>query len=109
MAEILLNKKLLAREMEKFDFPGGEKRDKINKIINGWQIALKDRDLNKTKEKEIQGQFLSKFFGGILGYTTQIDGLEIYTMKQEPSTEIDAATPDGSLDFYGQENITRLV
>ena len=55
----MLNRRLLARELGNFDFPGGEKRDKINKIIIGWQIALKDYNLNKTKEKEIQGQFLS--------------------------------------------------
>jgi len=105
----LFNKRLLAREMEKFDFPSGEQRDKINKIIKGWQIALKDHDLDKTKEKEIQGQFLSKFFCGILGYTAQTDGFETYTIKQEPSTEVDATNPDGSLGFYGSENITRAV
>ncbi len=44
-----------------------------------------------------------------MGYTTQIDGNEIYTMKQEPSTEVDATNPDGSLGFYGSENITRIV
>ncbi|MBU0579370.1 hypothetical protein KJ628_05405 [Patescibacteria group bacterium] len=49
----LFNKKLLAQQIARYNFPSGTELEQIQKTINGWQIALKDRDLNKTKETSI--------------------------------------------------------
>jgi hypothetical protein len=65
----LINPKVLEQRLVNFDFPTGEKANRITKNIIGWQTALKDRDLTKTKEKSVQGLFLQKFFGEILGYS----------------------------------------
>ncbi|MFH1959360.1 MAG: hypothetical protein ABIJ22_03480, partial [Patescibacteria group bacterium] len=70
----LFNKKLLAQQIARYNFPSGTELEQIQKTINGWQIALKDRDLNKTKETSIQGSFLIKFFEGILEYISHTSG-----------------------------------
>lgn len=106
----LLNKRLLQSGLNDFEMPNGERLAKIYKIINGWQIALKDRDLDKTKEKSIQGVFLQKFFSEILGYTTQVEGEQEYNLIQEPTSEIDAKNPDGALGFFSKDKkIHRVV
>ena len=70
----LFNPKILKREIDQYNFPKQTTVDKHLKIIRGWQTALRDHDLEKTKEKTIQGQFLEKIFHQILGYETQVEG-----------------------------------
>jgi hypothetical protein len=92
----LFNSRLLRERMQRFSFPaGGEFKKKIN-VIAKWQKSLRDRDLSKTKEISIQGLFLSKFFGEVLGYTTQADGKKEWNLTQHPGNDIDARIPDGS-------------
>ncbi len=106
----LFNQKLLKNSIEKFLFPDENKRLKIDKIIKGWQTALKDHDLAKTKETSIQGSFFAKIFCEILGYKTQDEGLEEWTLKQEAKTEVDSKEADGSLGFYSKNaSQTRCV
>jgi len=47
---VLFNKRLLQQNIEKFNFPSGEAKQKIDEIIAGWQIAFKDHDLSKAKQ-----------------------------------------------------------
>ena len=68
----LFNKKLLTQQIARYDFPSGDKLQKIQAIIEGWQKALKDSDLGKTKEKSVQGKFLNKFFEQILHIVQQL-------------------------------------
>src|SRR5688500_17964246 len=96
----LINPKILQQRLSNFDFPTGEHAQKIAKNIIGWQTALKDRDLSKTKEKSVQGLFLQKFFGEILGYTTSAEGEGEWNLIQHPTSEVDAQEPDGSLGFF---------
>lgn len=96
----LFNKRLLLGSIEKFCFPTGDKRKKIDGIIQAWQTAFRDHDLSKAKETSLQGKFFSKFFCEILGYTMQDDGFSEWTLKQEAKTEVDGKEADGSLGFY---------
>lgn len=99
----LFNSRLLRERMQRFSFPaGGEFKKKIN-VIAKWQKSLRDSDLSKTKEISIQGLFLSKFFGEVLGYTTQADGKKEWNLTQHPGNDIDARIPDGSLGFYSSD------
>lgn len=61
----LFNKRILKERINRFSFPSGNHQKIISKIINGWQIALSQHDLEKTKEKSVQGEFLLKFFESI--------------------------------------------
>src|SRR6266567_2529578 len=106
----LFNQKLCRERIARFDFPTGEKAAEIEKIIAGWQYALKDRDLSKTKEKSVQGLFLIKFFEEVLGYASQVTSNEEWNLIQHPASEVDAQEPDGSLGFFTKgEKITKAV
>ena len=106
----LINPKILQNRLTSFDFPTGEKAQKISKIIDGWQKSLKDSDLSKTKETGIQGLFLQAFFNEILGYTVQTSGESEWNLLQHPTSEVDAQEPDGSLGFFSTEGeITKAV
>lgn len=106
----LFNKRLLLGSIEKFCFPTGDRRKKIDGIIQAWQTAFKDHDLSKAKETSLQGKFFSKFFCEILGYIMQDDGFSEWTLKQEAKTEVDGKEADGSLGFYSKNNSqTRVV
>lgn len=107
---VLINQKLLKSCVEKYSFPDGEKRQRIDEIISAWQTAFKDHDLSKAKETSLQGKFFSKFFCEILGYTMQDDGQEVWTLKQEAKTEVDGKEADGSLGYYSKTSAkTRCV
>jgi hypothetical protein len=106
----LINPKILHQRFGNFDFPTGERAEHIAKNIAGWQTALRDRDLSKTKEKSVQGLFLQKFFGDILGYLPQTGGEEEWNLVQHPTSEVDTQEPDGSLGFFTKaEQFTRAV
>ncbi len=106
----LINKRLLAQKIESFEFPTGEKQVLSKKLINGWQKALKDSDLEKTKEKTVQGKFLNTFFEEILGYTDVTIGQNEWTLIQHPRIENDSMEPDGSLGWFTKDQkLTRAV
>lgn len=106
----LINKKLVLQKIATFPFPDGEKKEGAKKLIEGWQKALKDSDLDKTKEKSVQGKFLSTFFEAILGYSDQMTGQDEWTLIQHPRIENDSKEPDGSLGFFTKDiKNTRVV
>jgi hypothetical protein len=106
----LINKKTLQNKITHFQFPQNEELEKIQKIINAWQVALKDHDLDKTKETSVQGDFLTRFFEYILGYKNRVSGEEEWNLEKEPKNEIDSQEPDGSLGLFRKEKrITRAV
>ena len=100
----LLNQKLLKSCIDKFNFPDSKKMQRINEIINGWQISFKEHDLSKAKETSIGGSFLSKFFCEILGYSMHDEGYDVWTLKPESKTEVDGKEADGSLGFYSKDS-----
>lgn len=103
----LFNKKILNQRIANYSFPTAGKAEDISKLIIGWQKALKDSDLSKTKEKSIQGKFLSVFFEQILGYQDKTSGTDQWTLVAEPKTEVDAQTADGAIGFFSKdENLT---
>ncbi|MBN1617867.1 N-6 DNA methylase, partial [Candidatus Dojkabacteria bacterium] len=98
----LFNRKILNQRLAGYVFPKGDHAVRIGKFITGWQKSLKDRDLQQTKEKSIQGKFLVIFFEEILGYQDKTKGEEEWTLVAEPKTEVDAQTADGSLGFFSK-------
>jgi type I restriction-modification system DNA methylase subunit len=109
----LLNKKLVLQKYSAYSFPEEKEYKKMRDLIEKWQYALKDRNLDKTKEKSIQGKFLSTFFEEILGYkfVTSIEKEEeIWTIIQHPNIENNTGEPDGSLGFFSNDiKDTRVV
>lgn len=106
----LINKRLLAQKIQAFEFPTGEKQALTKKLLEGWQKALKDSDLERTKEKSVQGKFLNTFFEDILGYTDVTTGQNEWTLIQHPRIEHDSMEPDGSLGWFTtDQKLTRAV
>lgn len=106
----LINRKLLNQKIQSFEFPTGDKWEEVQKLIINWQKALKDSDLEKTKEKSVQGKFLSTFFEAILDYSDVTSGNEEWTLIQHPRIENDSKEPDGSLGWFTKDKkITRAV
>lgn len=106
----LINKKLLQQKIVSFEFPSAEKLALAKKLLEGWQKALKDSDLEKTKEKSVQGKFLATFFEAILGYSDVTTGQDEWTLIQHPRIENDSKEPDGSLGWFTKDKkVTKAV
>lgn len=109
----IINKKLLQQKYNSFGFPTGEKHQKIKDLIDKWQFALKDRNLDKTNEIGVQGKFLQTFFDEILGYPydTSVAKTESeWNLKQHPQIDSGTGIPDGSLGFFTKDTSdTRVV
>lgn len=106
----LINKKLLQHKINTFEFQNSEKLNECKKLLEGWQKALKDSDLEKTKEKSVQGKFLNSFFEVLLGYQDSTMGDEEYTLIQHPRIENNRDEPDGSLGWFTKDKkLTKAV
>ncbi|ADL12069.1 Eco57I restriction-modification methylase domain-containing protein [Acetohalobium arabaticum] len=96
----LFNKQVLQTQLKNHSIPDYE--DKLD-TIRSWKRNLKS--IIGANEERLQASFLKGIFGIVLGYRdmTEADGDGEYTLEIEPSTEVDATKPDGSLGFYHQE------
>ena len=104
----LFNKKVLNRHLQNHSIKN--KEEKMDRIKN-WKVSLKEN--KRANETRLQGAFLNAIFSLILGYkgeTNTSDGK--FTMKAEPTTEVDATKPDGSLGFFeinGQDKTKAVI
>ncbi len=106
----LINKKILSHKIQSYEFPLGEKLMQTNNLLDGWIKALKDSNLDETKEKSVQGKFLSTFFESILGFTDVTTGNDEWTLIQHPRIENDGMEPDGSLGWFTKKDgLTKAV
>lgn len=71
-------------------------------IILKWKNSISDKTLFKTKEKSLQGIFLTEFFGNILGYRKCI-GNKQWNITFEQKTKADGTASDGALGFFTAE------
>ena len=74
-----------------------------------WKKAVETGDLLKTKEKTVQGKFLTDVFERVLGYTTVVSGGE-YNQEAEYTSKLDGSQADGALGYFSQTSkIVRAV
>lgn len=100
----IFNKKLLSKKLNKFNLDEIDNlKNKLEKIKK-WKYSIENSDLDKTKEKHLQGKFLEDFFCYILGYEYQI-GNKSWNLIQEQKTNIDATTPDAVLGFFKSDGV----
>jgi len=92
----LFNKKILNKHLQRYSIEN--KEDKMSRVKRWKQNLRKNKGIN---EEQLQGAFLNGIFGIILNYTDVTNAVDDrYTMKTEPSTEVDATKPDGSLGLF---------
>lgn len=100
--KVIFNKKILNNKLNNLkieDIPNWV--DRIKKI-NGWKKSIENSNINKTKEKHLQGLFFQNFFCEVLGYTNSI-GNDNWTFFQEHKTKADSTVPDGILGFFNNK------
>ena len=104
----LFNKKLLQQKIQNFtDFPEGSELERKQKILDGWIMSLKDRDLDKTKERSVEKSFLIRIFSDVLGYTDMGTGSEVFNLF--PDFTIGSMYADGALGFFSKEQSRPLA
>lgn len=89
----------LQKKMEHFQvlkIPDFEK--KLAKI-KSWQEGIKSKRILKSKEEQLQREFLTVFFGDILGYEYD-QGLKSWNLETEHKTVVDSTKADGALGFF---------
>lgn len=92
----LLNSKLVAARSQLVDL-NAENIKTARQILSQWVST----DLSKTKEKNVQAQFLIRIMSDCLGYGLQTSGQEQWNLTPEISIQGDSA--DGGLGFYSTE------
>ncbi len=75
------------------------------RIMKRWHNASAEQYLDRTKETQIQGTFMSQVFENVLGYAT-ITGTDedIYNQKQEYKSILDTSEADGGLGFFSKSS-----
>ena len=68
-------------------------------VILGWQEAIKNGSIHKTKEEALQADFLNKFFGDVLDYAYDM-GKGKWNLSKEQKTDTDNTKADGALGFF---------
>lgn len=104
----IFNKKILNNKLQNIRIDDIPRWIEKIELINRWKKSIDNSDLNRTKEKQLQGLFLKDFFCEILGYKNQI-GNDEWTFIQEQKTNIDATTPDGVLGYFTNADIKKDV
>lgn len=99
----IFNQKMLENKLNNYKIDDIEQWAEKIKIINGWKKSIERKDLNKTKEKQLQGLFFTQIFCNVLNYTNII-GNNDWTFVQETNTKADATTPDGMLGFFDNKS-----
>ncbi|KXS50187.1 MAG: Eco57I restriction endonuclease [Halanaerobium sp. T82-1] len=93
----LFNKKILDEQIHQYEIENFQEKFKV---IKDWKRNLKS--IKGVNEKGLQGSFLKGIFGNVLDYKdiTEANLEGGYTLKSEPSTEVDATNPDGALGVF---------
>ncbi len=67
-----------------------------------WKESIRNQSIIQGKEESLKGEFLAKFFGEVLNYSTQKDSGEWF-LEIEQKTP-DSKKMDGALGFFKIEN-----
>lgn len=101
MNKEIFNKRIFEGKLKNFNLKEIDQYEEKLKILNSWKYSIDNSDLNRTKEKQLQGKFLLDFFCKILNYKSMI-GRDSWSFIQEEKTKADATMPDGVLGFFSK-------
>jgi len=82
--------------------------DKKLAIIEEWQKGIASQRVIRSKEEQLQSDFLQRFFGDILEYDYS-KGLQQWHLDEEQKTLIDASKMDGALGFFSIDDAGNIV
>ena len=106
----LFNKKLLSKKLKNYDISQISNLEQSQKIIAGWKKSIGSSDLEKTREKSLQANFLIRIFSDILGYKVLGDNEE-YNLIPEKTANFGGTAPDGALGFFsaGSKDVRAVI
>jgi hypothetical protein len=96
---ILFNRKILDKYLSAYKNEQIADYESKRAEMERWKKAVETGDLLKTKEKAIQGKFLTEIFERVLGYASVIKGGE-YNQEAEYTSKLDSSQADGALGFF---------
>ena len=82
------------------------------KYLNKWIDMLENGVLDKTKEEQLQGEFISDIFSKVLNASNITDGKDEWNLERETKTLMDGQKADGTLGFFdskGKKDIRALI
>lgn len=82
------------------------------KYLNKWIDMLEKGILDKTKEEQLQGEYISDIFSKVLNASNITDGKEEWNLERETKTLLDGQKADGTLGFFnnkGKKDIRALI
>ncbi len=99
----IFKESLLKNYLSKFGKKNIPDYDKKYEIMKRWYNASAEKYLDRTKETQIQGTFMTQVFEEVLGYAT-VTGTDedVYNQKQEYKSVLDTSEADGGLGFFSK-------
>ena len=97
--ECLFKPNILKKALNNFDIHTIPNLEAIRNELNKWKYSIENSDLEKTKETTVQGSFMERIWGKVLGYPSLI-GQDEYNQEQESKTLIDGSESDSVLGFF---------
>jgi type I restriction-modification system DNA methylase subunit len=82
--------------------------DKKIALIAEWQKGIVSGRVIRSKEEQLQSDFLQRFFGDILEYGYS-KGLQQWNLDEEQKTLIDASKMDGALGFFSIDDAGNII
>jgi len=74
-----------------------------------WATLLKSAKADKLKEQEILPDFLTCFFGDLLGYTGPAEGGERWTLSREKHVQVGGKYADAALGEFRHEGASKFI
>ena len=106
---VLFNRNILGRHLSSFTLENIPNASVKKSEMARWRKSVETGNLLKTKEKTVQGKFLTDIFERVLGYATVVSGEE-YNQEAEYTSKLDGSQADGALGFFSQfSKIVRAV
>ena len=108
----LFNDKILSQKAdEEVDLSKNNLAER-RKYLNKWIDMLENGVLDKTKEEQLQGEFISDIFSKVLNASNITDGKDEWNLERETKTLMDGQKADGTLGFFdskGKKDIRALI
>lgn len=97
----IFNERLAASHLSTFTHDNIPNFEQKWATIKKWKRSCVEGDLERTKEKEIQGNFLTRVFDDILGYVAVTNKeTDFFFQKPEFTSALDASEADCGLGFF---------
>lgn len=102
--------RLIQKYLSKFSKDDIPNYDEKFKIMKRWYNASAEQYLDRTKETQIQGTFMTQVFESVLGYAT-VTGTDadVYNQKQEYRSVLDTSEADGGLGFFSKSTSSEEI